>query len=105
MDIETPKAFRDAVRNLGQDILEEIESLDHLARIVLIGVDLKDGTVIREFIDRVLAGGYDAETLKEFWLSTPSTIYFHNGDDVTAVLEAIRNRLNQPPYVEAASTG
>lgn len=99
MEIEAPEAFWNAVRNLGQDLLEEIESIDHMAQVVLIGVDPDEGAVIRSFIDQVLAQHYDAETLKKFWLDTPASIYFDDGKDVAALLQAVRERLHQPPYV------
>jgi hypothetical protein len=99
MEIVAPKEFRNALRNLGQGLLKDIESLDHMAQVVLIGVGQVEGEIIRKFIDRVLIENHDAESLKEFWLDTPASIYFDDGKDVEVLLEAIRKHLQRPPYV------
>jgi hypothetical protein len=98
MNTVVPDEFRNACRNLGPNIEDIVSSVDDLAGIALIGVDTKDATVIRAFIDSIVSANPSSDELKTLWLSTPATLFFHDGADVLTMLKAIRDKLKKSPY-------
>jgi hypothetical protein len=99
MNIVPPVEFRNAVRNINPGIQDIVHSMDDFVQIALIGVGAHEGSVIRQFVEGVLAAKPDADALKEFWLSTPASLFFHDGDDVRTFLQALADRLSHEPYV------
>lgn len=96
MKIPIPDEFKQACRNLGQDLGYEKPSQPLMAQIALIGIEQNERLVIKAFLDELLSGRYTAEELREFWWSTTADIYFHEGQDLIAFLTLMRAEIEKP---------
>jgi hypothetical protein len=101
MNVAVPNEFRKACRNLVQ--ASEVETAEDLLQFALIGIDQRDAGVIRAFLDDLASAQPSAEQLKELWSSVPSDIVLGDGEGIRTFLQLMRERLANPPYVNAVS--
>ena len=100
--IEMPVEFKHMVRQVGGDIAEHVKSMDDLVAHALIGIDQHQAAAVRPYVKRLLAQELTSVEMAEFWSSTPSGIYFTNGDFVCEFLAALLERLEREPYLTGA---
>ena len=96
---DVPDEFKAIARNINSDIFESVHSMSDLVEHALIGVDQHQAAVVRPFLTKVIEVNSTSEKLKEFWSSTPSGLYFIDGEAVGRFLVALLSRLQQEPYL------
>lgn len=97
--IAMPIEFKHMVRQVGFDVVELVKSMDELVPYALIGVDHRQASVVRPFLKSLLAMNLSAEEMAEFWSSTPSGVYFTEGESVRTLLSLLLTRLEREPYL------
>ena len=96
---EAPTEFKAIARNVNSDIFEFVNSMDDLVAHALIGIDQHQAAVVRPFLKEIIEVNSTPDMLKEFWSSTPSGLYFIDGEAVRKFLTALLSRLEQEPYL------
>lgn len=79
--------------------MELVRSMDELVPYALIGVDHRQAAAVRPFLRSLLAMNLSDEEMADFWSSTPSGIYFTEGERVRTFLSALLRRLEEEPYL------
>jgi hypothetical protein len=104
MTIDMPIEFRNVCRNLGQDIVAIIRSMNEdaatkvLVNTALIGLGKNEAAVVSEFLEDLLSRTSEPGALTAFWWSTPAEIHFYEDGAVKRFLQALNSRLSQPPF-------
>ena len=94
-----PMEFRRMARNITIGTMDMVSSISDMVDHALIGIDQNDAAVCRPFVKELLAMNLKAEELIQFWSSTPSAIYFKEGDTVRKFLVALLARIEMEPYL------
>jgi hypothetical protein len=94
-----PVEFKHMVRQIGYDLVEQVGSMGGLVPYALIGVEHPQAAVVRQFLQSLLAKKFSAEEMSDFWSSTPSGVYFADGERVREFLSSLLKRLEQEPYL------
>lgn len=102
--IAMPIEFKHMVRHIGGDIDEFVKSVDDLVAISLIGVDHRQAAPVRPFLTALMARNLSANAMVEFWSSTPSGVYFVDGEFVRKFLTALLAKIKSEPYLTGNAT-
>lgn len=98
-EISIPVEFKHMVRQIGYDLVKQVGSMDGLVPYALIGVEHPQAAVARQFLQSLLGMKLSAKEMSDFWSSTPSSVYFTDGERVREFLSSLLKRLEQEPYL------
>ena len=94
-----PIEFKRMARNITIGTMDMVSSIDDLVDHALIGIDQNDAALCRPFIKDLLTKNLTVEEFARFWSSTPSSIYFNEGESVRKFLVALLARIENEPYL------
>ncbi len=103
-DQQMPAEFKSVARNIAVGVFDFVKSMDDLVAHALIGIDQHHAGVLRGYLPSLIDSNVSGDFLKEFWSSTPSGLYFDDGEAVRKFLAAILDRIQREPYLTGRDT-
>lgn len=100
-DIASTPEFRLLCTGFHQDIGVRGSSIENIVdegMSVLKGHRSDEIDALKAFLDEVLSGRYAPEEINRLWNTCPADVYVTGPHGGEALLKAVRDRLDQPPF-------
>jgi hypothetical protein len=91
--MQVPIEFKNACRNLHQDIGLFASTPEELVDAAVEGLSTQERATVKKFLDKVLEGLSSGVSLKNVWRATGSDVYFPKSDDLLLFLRLMQARL------------